>query len=362
MRSFLNSVTNLTLLLNENEYSENLLNNNSLSNITDELLLNSYTNTNNIKEIKNDKIFVMEYINYHTIIFGTKFLKLYKYDILTNKITLLKSYEPELETIGIKTLKYDNNRLFCGIDKNLYIYNTDEKEELEEIKNFQAHENWISKIDILNDKLITSSKDRTLKLWSLNNLEEKEIYKTNNYFRNFYINKNKNSIFGLEINGKLLEIDIEKGKKIKDKSLYGNECVGLNGNNEMLISGMDNKIIITDINNNQIKKFTNLHYIRTIEWFNDNIFSCGGVNNNLIFIDKRKMEIMKTVSLEKINIEYHEELRELIEEFGISDQVEEMLRKNTIYDHKYNLHKQLIVGGGALTANINGGGYLNYLW
>jgi len=319
---------------------------------------------------KCNKIYCSYWINDYLIVYGTKNKLLNLYNCNNGKTTLIQDYRTEqektnmeliIESIGIKSIDYQNNKLIVSVNNSIEIFNF-EFNKCVAGHSFKSHTDWISKIKYGNyNKIITSSKDKTIRLWNDYGVNTKIYEYSNNYCRDFQYNNINNQLYCISSNGIVKYIDIIKNKSYSKLNLNTEECVVSEYNDvkKLFIIGTKDSVIFVDTRRNkkssEIPNMNSNMGTRSLGWYNENILSIGGGNNNLSFYD-----IRKNIGFIKMNDNrnYYQVNTGYIENNDIYQIISNnlMIEDNiSIYTHTYNRHKtRIFVAGGPTTSALFG--------
>lgn len=324
-----------------------------------------------ISKEKLNKIYSSNWISEDVVVFGTKDKKLCWLNTKNKKIYLIKDYRTDQEkedldlmmkSSGIKSIHYDYNKLAISVNNKVDIYSDKKCDHVfKKEKSININMNWISNVRWADyNKILMSSRDGTIKLYNIDTDEYHKIHEyrnhnndlTNpNYCRHFC--HKDNTIYGLSPNGTMKFFDIQKQKKIYDKTNELKECVVSNLNDNLFTIGSNDVVTFFDTRiKEQILEIPNMNGLmgtRSLEWYDNNVLSIGGGLNHLSFFDIRinrgfiKFETQpKIYNIDKGWIR-EDALYEQINNYGDNSQV-------AIYTHSYNRYKNKIFAAGGPTA------------
>lgn len=314
-------------------------------------------NSKNINVGECGKIFCSEVMEDY-LVFGNKEGSIFIYNFAHETFTKFKKHNEEGSTYdikGIRSIKKIGLNKFCyGFQGKLYFVNDFRYDkELEK----QLHESWITDINYYDNDIITSSGDKTVKIFNLENKEEKELYKLDSegeeYIRNF--ERCNNKLFMLKNSGKYFSFDINK-KKIIDyynPQLHETVCCSYNDEKQIFVIGNKNGIYAKDFREkrktgiNHILIENDVSCIRSIEWYNDNICTIGGRNEKIGVFDIRK-GIITTLGIPVGKYVENEAYHYL--SYHLADYLD-----MSIFTHKYiNNKRRIFVAGGPTVLGLEG--------
>jgi WD40 repeat protein len=331
-----------------------------------------------ISKEKINKIYSSTWISEEIVVFGTKDKKLCWLNTRNKKIYLIKDYRTDEEKVnlelmikstGIKSIHYGCNKLAISVNNKVDIYSDKKCDHVfKKEKSININMNWISNVRWADyNKILMSSRDGTIKLYNIDTNENHKIHEyrnhsndltNSNYCRHFC--HKDNTIYGLSPNGTMKFFDIQKQKKIYDKTNELKECVVSNLNDNLFTIGSNDVVTFFDTRiKEQILEIPNMNGLmgtRSLEWYDDNVLSIGGGKNNLSFYDIRvNRGFIKSETTTKIyNID-----KGWIREDDLYQQLEFAYAgehtETGIYTHCYNQYKnKIFVAGGPTSMGLFG--------